>query len=73
MCKGRHLPRAFETSCGPLGPDDLCLGKNLSVDLTSVQTARTALAVTGRILDSGGLVTIFAELELAGLEPAGLY
>jgi hypothetical protein len=49
------------------------LGKNLSVDLTSVQTARTALAVIGRILDSGGLVTIFAELELAGFEPAGLY
>jgi hypothetical protein len=29
MCQHRHLPRAFETACGPLGPEGLSQTKNM--------------------------------------------
>ncbi len=42
MCQIQSLPRAFETACIPLGPEDLSWWKTyLSVDSAPVHTART--------------------------------
>ncbi len=63
-----HLLRAFETACGPLGPEGRSLTENSPFDGFSASLRRpNQLAAVGRILVFGGLAAIFAELEFAGL------
>jgi hypothetical protein len=67
-CQRRHLPRAFETACGPLGPEGRSLTKNTPFDGFSAGLRRlNQLAAVAEILVFGGLAAIFAELEFAGL------
>jgi hypothetical protein len=57
-CQRRHLLGAFETACGPLGPEGRSLTEN---------TPPKSVIGRGGIPVSGGLAAIFAELEFAGL------
>ena len=66
--KRRHLPRAFETACGPLGPEGRSLTENTPFGEFSDGLRRlNQLAAMAEILVFGGLAAIFAELEFAGL------
>jgi hypothetical protein len=67
MCQCRHLSRAFETACGPLGPEGRSLMENTPFGGFSAGLRRpNQLAAVGAILVFGGLAAIFAELEFAG-------
>ncbi len=67
-CKRRHLSSAFETACGPLGPEGRSLTENTPFGGFSAGLRRlNQLAAIGGILVFGGLAAIFAELEFAGL------
>jgi hypothetical protein len=57
-CQRRHLLRAFETACGPLGPEGRSLMEN---------TPPKSVSGRGGIPVSGELAAIFTELEFAGL------
>ncbi len=65
MCQCRHLPRAFETACGPLGPEGYSLMEN--TPFSAGLRRPNQLAAFGGILVFGGLAAIFAGLEFAGL------
>ncbi len=68
-CKRWHLPRAFETACGPPRPKDVAWQKiRLFADSASVYTAKTTqrLLAEFRFLP-GGLAAILAKLESARL------
>ncbi len=68
MCQCRPLLRAFETACGPLGPEGRSLTENTPFGRFSAGLRRpNQLAVVGGILVFDGLAAIFAELEFAGL------
>jgi hypothetical protein len=57
-CKRRHLSRAFETACGPLGPEGRSLMENSPFGGFSAGLRRlNQLAAVGGILDLGGLAT----------------
>jgi hypothetical protein len=59
---------AFETACGPLGPEGRSLVENTPFRGFSAGLRRSnQLAAVGGILVFGGLAAIFAELEFAGL------
>jgi hypothetical protein len=59
---------AFETACGPLGPEGRSLMENTAFDGYNAGLRRSnQLAAVGGILVFGGLAAIFAELEFAGL------
>jgi hypothetical protein len=67
-CQRRHLFRAFETACGPLGPEVRSLMENTPFGGFSASLRRlNQLAAVVEILVFGGLAAIFAELEFAGL------
>jgi hypothetical protein len=67
-CQRRHLLRAFETACGPLGPEGRSLTENTPFGGFSAGLRRlNQLAAVAEILVFGGLAAIFAELEFAGL------
>jgi hypothetical protein len=67
-CQCRHLPRAFEIACGPLGPEGRSLTENTPFGgFSAVLRRPNQLAVVGGIPVFGGLAAIFAELEFAGL------
>ncbi len=67
-CKRRHLSRTFETGCGPLGPEGRSLTENTPFGGFSTGLHRlNQLAALAEILVFGGLATIFAKLEFAGL------
>ncbi len=66
-CWRRCLPSALRTAFAPLGPEDLswrkiCLSAGSAPPCTTKQSA-----AVGRILIFGGLATIFAGSEFAGL------
>ncbi len=68
MCQRRHLSRAFETACGPLGPEGRSLTENMPCGGFSTSLRRLIqLAAVGGILVLGELAAIFAKLEFAGL------
>jgi hypothetical protein len=67
-CQCRHLPRAFEIACGPLGPEERSLKENTPFGGFSAGLRRpNQLAAVGGILVFSGLAAIFAKLEFAGL------
>jgi hypothetical protein len=67
-CQRRHLLRAFETACGPLGPEGCSLTENTPFGRFSTGLCcPNQLAAVGGILVFGGFAAIFAELECAGL------
>jgi hypothetical protein len=67
-CQRQHLPRAFETACGPLGPEGCSLTENTPFGGFSAGLRRlNQLAVVAKILVFGGLAAIFAEFDFAGL------
>jgi hypothetical protein len=67
-CQRRHLLRAFETACGPLGPEGHSLMENTLFGRFSAGLCRpTQLVAVGGILVFGGFAAIFAQLEFAGL------
>ncbi len=67
-CQRRHLPRAFETACGPLDPEGRSLMENSPFGGFSAGLRRlNQLAAVGGILVFSGLAAIFAGLEFAGL------
>ncbi len=60
--------RAFETACGPLGPEGRSLMENMPFGGFSAGLRRSnQLAAVGGILVFGGLAAIFAKLEFTGL------
>jgi hypothetical protein len=68
MCKRRHLPRAVETACGPLGPEGRSLIENTPFGGFSAGLSRlNQLAAVVEILVFSRLAAIFAPLEFAGL------
>jgi hypothetical protein len=68
MCQHHHLPRAFETACGPLGPEGCSLTENTPFGGFSAGLGSpNHLAAVGRILVFGGMAAIFTRLEFAGL------
>ncbi len=67
-CQRRPLLRAFETACGPLGPEGRSLTENTPFGGFSASLRRSnQLAAVGGILVFSVLAAIFAELEFAGL------
>jgi hypothetical protein len=67
-CQRRPLLRAFETACGPLGPEGRSLMENTPFGGFSAGLRRpNQLAAVSGILVFGGLAAIFAELEFAVL------
>ncbi len=67
-CQRRHFLRAFETACGPLGPEGRSLTENMPFSGFNAGLGRlNQLAAVAEILVFGGLAAIFAELEFAGL------
>jgi hypothetical protein len=67
-CQRRLLLRAFETACGPLGPEGRSLMENKPFGGFSSGLRRlNQLASVGGMLVFGGFAAIFAELEFAGL------
>jgi hypothetical protein len=67
-CQSRHLLRAFETACGPLGPEGHSLMENTPFGGFSAGLRRlNQLVAVAEILVFSGLAAIFAELEFAGL------
>ncbi len=67
-CQRRHLPRAFETARGPLGPLGHSLTENMPFGGFSAGLhCLNQLAAVVEILVFGGLAPIFAEFEFAGL------
>jgi hypothetical protein len=74
MCQCRCLLRAFESACGPLGPEDIYPVKNMTFGrFTAGQHSQDHPVIVGRILDSSGLATIFAGFEPAGLRDLARY
>jgi hypothetical protein len=68
MCQHLHLPRAFETACVPLSPEEASWWKiQLSEDLGLAHTAKTFQQFLEEFWNSGGLASIFARLVHAGL------
>ncbi len=68
MCQHLHLPRAFETACVPLSPEEASWWKiQLSEDLGLVHTAKTFQQFLAELWNSGRLASIFAGLVHAGL------
>ncbi len=62
------VPRAFETACGPLGPEGRSLTENMPFGGFSTGLRRlNQFAAMAEIPVSGGLAAIFAKLEFAGL------
>ncbi len=60
--------RAFETACGPLGPEGRSLTENTPFGgFSAVLRRLNQLAAVAEILAFGGLAALFAELEFAGL------
>jgi hypothetical protein len=59
MCQRRHLPRAFETACGPLGPEGRSLTENMPFGgfSTGLRHPNQLAAIVG-ILVFGGLAAI---------------
>jgi hypothetical protein len=58
-CQRRHLLRAFETACGPLGPEERSLMENTPFGGFSAGLRRlNQLAAVAEILAFGGLATI---------------
>jgi hypothetical protein len=67
-CQRWHLLRAFETACGPLGPEGRSLTENTPFGGFSAGLCHlNQLAVVAEILVFGGLAATFAELEFTGL------
>jgi hypothetical protein len=67
-CQRRHLLRAFETACGPLGPEGRSLTENTPFGGFRAGLLRpNQLAAVGGILVFGRFAAIFAKLEFAGL------
>jgi hypothetical protein len=67
-CQRRHLLRAFETACSPLGSEGRSLMENTPFGGFSAGLRRLyQLAAVAEILAFGGLAAIFAELKFAGL------
>ncbi len=67
-CQRRHFLKAFETACGPLGPEGRSLTENTPFGGFSAGLRRlNQLAAVAEILIFGGLAAIFAELEFAVL------
>jgi hypothetical protein len=64
MCQRRHLPRVFETACGPLGPEGGSLTKNTPFDGFSAGPRRSNQLAAGVEF---WFTAIFAGLEFAGL------
>ncbi len=65
-CKCRHLPRAFETVCGPLGLKDVSWQK-IFLWIQRRPTLQHHPVAVGGIPVSGGSATIFADLNSLGL------
>ncbi len=64
----KHIPRAFETEYGPLGPEGCSLTENTSfVRFSAGLRLPNYLKAVGEILIFSGLAAIFAGLEFAGL------
>jgi hypothetical protein len=66
-CQRWHLPRAFETPCGPLGPEGHSLTENTPFGGFSNGLLLKPPSGCCRIQIFGGLAAIFPGLEFAGL------
>jgi hypothetical protein len=67
-CQRRHFLGAFETACGPLGPEGRSLTENTPFGGFSAGLRRqNQLAAVAEILVFSRLAAIFAELDFAGL------
>ncbi len=56
-------PKAFETACGPLGPEGRSLTENTLQRIQRRPTPPKSVSSHGGILVFGGLAVIFTELQ----------